>query len=509
MTAQRVKALKSREKHDVDFASPTFQEFAADAGSEIQWIWHGYIAAGRVTLLTSQWKCGKTTLLSLLIARMGMGGTLAGREVRPGRVLVVSEEDQQLWARRCRQLNIGEHARFMCRPYRGRRPTLDEWWDLLDNLVERQRAEGLDLVIIDALAGFVPGGSENDARTVVEMLLALQELTRRGIGVVLLHHPKKGAVVAGQAARGSGALGGSADIILEMDGLSGPTEDDRRRRIAGFARFTETARRLVIELNADGTDYAALGDFDAAEADDGWQVLLQVLSDAHGKLTRREILAEWPDDHRKPADVTLWRWLQHTVRDGKVKQQGSGSRCDPFRFWLAGMEKVWVSDPYYLAPLPPLEDRGERQKALADALAGGKGEGDADSELSTVRARGPRRHAAVPRARLGDGGLGGAEPTGVGPAVAGEVPEVLGVRSEAGPSGARAPDPAGSGTDAAGTLAVAEAKEPSGGGPVDPLSAGRDGGALQRDRAIGSGTGDGAGGVFGAAETECEEGAVG
>ena len=38
------------------------------------WLWHGYLGAGRVTLLTSQWKSGKTTLVSLLLAGMQQGG---------------------------------------------------------------------------------------------------------------------------------------------------------------------------------------------------------------------------------------------------------------------------------------------------------------------------------------------------------------------------------------------------------------------------------------------------
>ena len=37
------------------------------------WLWNGYIARGSLTLLTSQWKAGKTTLLSGLLQRLGDG----------------------------------------------------------------------------------------------------------------------------------------------------------------------------------------------------------------------------------------------------------------------------------------------------------------------------------------------------------------------------------------------------------------------------------------------------
>ena len=37
--------------------------------SPLSWLWRGYLAHGFLTLLTSQWKTGKTTLLAVLLAR--------------------------------------------------------------------------------------------------------------------------------------------------------------------------------------------------------------------------------------------------------------------------------------------------------------------------------------------------------------------------------------------------------------------------------------------------------
>jgi hypothetical protein len=57
---------------------------ASTAGPD--WLWHGYLAAGNVTLLTSPWKAGKTTLTAALLSRMA-AGELAGSAVRPGKAL--------------------------------------------------------------------------------------------------------------------------------------------------------------------------------------------------------------------------------------------------------------------------------------------------------------------------------------------------------------------------------------------------------------------------------------
>src|SRR5438046_10696915 len=123
MTPQVVPTSDQAAKNDVDFASPTSDEFGLDGAADLEWVWDGYVGSGQVTLLTSQWKCGKTTLLSVLLARMAAGGTLAGRAVRPGSVVVLSEEAKALWAGRAQRLGIGPHARFLCRPFRGARPT--------------------------------------------------------------------------------------------------------------------------------------------------------------------------------------------------------------------------------------------------------------------------------------------------------------------------------------------------------------------------------------------------
>src|SRR5687768_3722045 len=68
------------------------------------WLWHGYLGPGKMTLLTSQWKSGKTTLLTLLLARMQQGGTLTGLSVSPGKALVISEESEADWQPRCAAL---------------------------------------------------------------------------------------------------------------------------------------------------------------------------------------------------------------------------------------------------------------------------------------------------------------------------------------------------------------------------------------------------------------------
>jgi hypothetical protein len=306
------------------------------AAAEPSWVWDGYLAAGCVTLLVSQWKSGKTTLLALLLSRMKAGGELAGRAVAPGRAAVVSEEDERLWAMRHRKLDFGDAVCLFCQPFPGRRPGAKDWHDLTDALLSVHDRHGLSLAVIDPLAMFFPGGSENNAVGMMDAAAPLRRLTARGLAVLVLHHPRKGEVAPGQAARGSGALAGWADVLLEMRWGGRDVLTDRRRRLEAWSRFEQTPRRLLIELNAEGTEYLVCPEPPAAESDAEADVL--AVLEAAGPLTREEVLARWPGE-RPPAVTTLCRLLDRAVARGRLCRTGRGRRNDPYRYTIAGAEE--------------------------------------------------------------------------------------------------------------------------------------------------------------------------
>src|SRR5262249_32965196 len=107
-------------------AVPMFHEVRVEdlAGESpaIDWLLEGYVAPGAVTLLTGGWKAaGKTTLVASLIKRLQAGGQLAGLQVRPGKVLVVSEEEKLHWRLRLAKHQFGGNVRWIFRPFRGRK----------------------------------------------------------------------------------------------------------------------------------------------------------------------------------------------------------------------------------------------------------------------------------------------------------------------------------------------------------------------------------------------------
>ena len=313
------------------------------AAPEVDWLWRGYLAAGNLTLLTSQWKAGKTTLLALLLDRMKGGGELAGLPVKAGKAVVLSEEAPTLWLERSRRFDFQDHVCWFCRPF-PRRPRPEEWLALIDQLLALHEQVGLSLLAIDPLAAFFPVKSENDADAMLAALLPLQRLTQAGLAVAVLHHPRKKASEEGQSARGSGALCGHADILLELHWYAAASDEDRRRRLLAWSRHEATPRRRTIELSADGREYVVVADAEEEKMLGFREVLWWVLREAATKQTREDIERDWPPEHPKPHPATLWRLLERCVEAGELKRDAAGTKNDPFRYWLPSLEERWKKD---------------------------------------------------------------------------------------------------------------------------------------------------------------------
>src|SRR5436190_14046612 len=85
--------------------------------SAADWLLPGFVARGNMTLLTSMWKAGKTTLLAHLLARRATGQPLLGRAIAPGKSVVISEEPRALWAERCQRFAFGGQLCLFPQPF--------------------------------------------------------------------------------------------------------------------------------------------------------------------------------------------------------------------------------------------------------------------------------------------------------------------------------------------------------------------------------------------------------
>lgn len=304
------------------------------APPEYKWIWDGFLACRQTTLLVSQWKVGKTTLLSVLLKKLATGGELAGQKIVPAKALIVSEEDATRWHQRVLSLGIGDHVTYLCQPDFDA-PAAEAWPILIDVLLEAVRHRGVRLVVVDPLAGFLSPAVETNPQAMSDALRLLLPLKQAGAAVLLLHHPRKGRFEAGQSARGTGVLSAVVDISLELSLFQRNEPADRRRRLHGWSRHAQTPAQAVIEWSEDGLDYAFLGDFENAALRRDWAALWNMFDAADSKLTVKQMSKRWPSELGPVPDVrTINRRLEAALASGFLVRSGNGTRTWPFLYFL-------------------------------------------------------------------------------------------------------------------------------------------------------------------------------
>lgn len=318
----------------------------------LPWLWNGFLVPGDVTLLTSQWKTGKTTLLTGLLQQFGTGQPFLGRGVRPARAWIVSEESLAQWRERLRLMPLGGHVHLLPRPFRGR-PTPEEWDLLIDKAIDARGVGQLDLFVVDPLASFLPGRCESDAGTLLEALQPLHRLAAAGVAVLLLHHPRKKASEVGSSARGSGALLGFVDIALELTRYSKLKSDASRRLIVAQSRRPETPGRLAYEWTAATGVFREVCDPRERQFEENWQTLLGVLTARTAGATVKELLETWPAEADRPSVSTLYEWLNHALARKLIRREGQGTSKTPWRYRVENEDdKYW--DRGELPPIRPL-----------------------------------------------------------------------------------------------------------------------------------------------------------
>ncbi len=321
----------SRRKHDPP-PLPIFPEPKLASHLEISqhagWLWNGYLTRGGVTLMSALWKAGKTTLLAHLLRSLETGGNFCGRAIDPGHVLMVTEESENRWAERVAALDLRDHISFIIRPFNAK-PDWPSWELFLAFLKAKVEEHPVDLIVFDPLVNLWPVRDENDASQVQAALMPLHKIAERP-ALLLIHHNRKGDGQEATATRGSGALPGFVDIIMEMRRYDPANRKDRKRVLTGYGRYDETPEELVIELTEQG--YEAQGDRRAASCRDLTAVLLEVLPTSSPGLTKEEIVEEWPGDS-SPKAQRLTDALNSGAEMGKWQRDGKGYKGNPFRFW--------------------------------------------------------------------------------------------------------------------------------------------------------------------------------
>jgi hypothetical protein len=296
----------------------------------VPWLWDGCLARGAITLFSSLWKAGKTTLLAHLLKVLEHGGDFCQRRAGPARVLYITEEAEARWAARRAALGLSDHIAFVVRPFLYK-PGRADWFAFLEHLAALLKERPADLIVFDTLSNLWPVRDENDAAQVQEALMPLHQLTGNA-GLLLAHHLRKGDGPEATAARGSGALPAFVDIILELRRHSPGDRQDRRRVLTGYGRWDDVPAELVLELRDDGSGYVGLGDKQQLARRELSATIYELLPVEAPGWTAEEVRGNWPTEHA-PQKQKLLDALREGQERGDWHRQGQGQKGDPYRYW--------------------------------------------------------------------------------------------------------------------------------------------------------------------------------
>jgi hypothetical protein len=318
---------------EATFAAPIPASELKLGDPDADWLWHGFVARHSITLLSSLWKTGKTTLLAHLLKSFEGGGLFCGRTVRPAKVLYITEEPESLWAHRRDNLGIADHVHFQIRPFK-RRPSDLSWLALIQHAQKYVEAHPFDLVFLDPLTTLWPVEKENEAGIVSGALMPLRTISEKA-AVVLIHHFRKSGGDEATGSRGSGALTGFVDTIIELRRYNPGDRKDKRRVLSAYGRYEETPDETVFELTETG--YIARGDRHDMQCGETAVLIAPLLPpNAPGWTTedvKKAVDKDLGDDGPGPAKGKLLEALNDGADAGRWNRAGEGVKGDPFRFW--------------------------------------------------------------------------------------------------------------------------------------------------------------------------------
>ena len=206
--------------------------------SEVEWLWKGRVAIGRITIICGRPGCGKSFMTADMSARVTTGAAWPdGQPCDPGNVLMISAEDDPSDTIRPR---LDAHGADCSRVGL---MTMISWSDgtkesermfSLADLPSLETAlktiKGVKLVIIDPIGSFLGKGADSFKDNEVRAVLSpLAQIARKmNIAVVMVAHNRKGSSeFADDTVMGSRAFTGIARIVWHVS----KSKDDKDQRL--------------------------------------------------------------------------------------------------------------------------------------------------------------------------------------------------------------------------------------------------------------------------------------
>lgn len=189
---------------------------------------------------------------------------------------------------------------------------------------------GAKTLLIDSLAFWVAfeGDAENNAGAAQAAADALDAACRAGLAVLVVHHQVKSpGRDHGTGLRGSGAIVGAFDVVVEYERL-GPEAPANQRRLVALSRFPATPDVLIVDYRREDGSWRVVGEAEGRAGSDLAGIRGRLLAaapvDAPG-ATEDELAALVELDKRKIGGP-----LRSLVGEGLLERDGEGKKGSPY-----------------------------------------------------------------------------------------------------------------------------------------------------------------------------------
>ncbi|HYW88836.1 MAG TPA: bifunctional DNA primase/polymerase, partial [Chloroflexota bacterium] len=227
----------------------------------VDWLIEGIFGRTLITEVVAKVKVGKTTFV-LGGLRAGIAGDelYCGRAVSgPFRVAYVTEEGESTFLEAMRRYGLNDlvdqDAFYTVFDYETLPGSFSQQ---VDELIAHATEDRVDVVILDTLSIIAGLDEEDHAGKAATEMHHVRRLAAAGFAVGILRHSRKSGGEVGDAGRGSSAISGYCDILLQLEPYKGDEDSSNLRVLKSRSRLSMT-EPLVLEFDKESERYTALG----------------------------------------------------------------------------------------------------------------------------------------------------------------------------------------------------------------------------------------------------------
>ena len=298
-------------------------EIVRQRPEKAEWVVARHVERTGISGLGAKIKFGKSSLMMSAFKTVLEGTSFLGYPSARGSIVLVTEMSgnafiaavERAGLSNCEGLRVmQQHNTFGL-----------SWPQIIAAAIEECKRTNAILLAIDTLNQFagLSGDDENSAGRVLEVMRPLQQASGQGFGILYAAHERKSGGDVSDAARGSSAAGGCADILMSLGKPSG-NHQESIRKISAISRFPETPTEMVIDWTLD-KEYVVLGDSDAVTLDRCTAAVMAALPVLESSAKTVPVLMEETGESRAT--------VRRVLRNLRAPRLGDGEKGNPFRYW--------------------------------------------------------------------------------------------------------------------------------------------------------------------------------